>query len=147
MNFPRNDALLAAVIVIWANVGALLRYSTMHCCIYGVRYTKCLPVLSGPSSKHDKVLSMQLSLNSRCTSFKYVSNFARRCALMFSGIWSVISDAAVCGRGEYLNEYELIYFIFSAICIVCSKSSSDSPGKPTIKSDEICMSGRANFNL
>ena len=31
----------------------------------------------------------------------------------------------------------MIYFICSAIRIVCSKSSSDSPGKPTIKSDDI----------
>ncbi len=129
--------MLAAVIMMSVNTGALSRYSTMHCCMNGVRYTRWRPVLSGPSSRHDNVLSTHDSLNSRWTSFKYVSSFARRAALMFSGIWSVINAAAVCGRGEYLKEYEFIYFTAAAIFIVCSKSSSVSPGKPTMKSDDI----------
>lgn len=137
MNFPRRHALFAAVITMFAISGALSRWATMHGCIYCVRYIRCLPVLSGPSSRQDSVLSIQERLNSRWTSFKYVSSSARRADFIFSGIWSGINAAPVCGRGEYLNEYEFMYFICRAICIVCSKSESVSPGNPTIKSDEI----------
>ena len=72
MNLPRRDALFAAVIFISAKSGALSHVGTIHCCMYGVLYIKCAPVLSGPSSRHDIVLSIQLSLNSRWISFRYV---------------------------------------------------------------------------
>lgn len=120
-----------------ASSGASFVFSTMHCCIYCVRYIRCFPVLSGPSSRQDNVLSMHDSLKSRCSSLRYESSSARRVALIFSGTWFGISAAPVCGRGEYLKEYEFIYLIFCAIRIVSAKSSSVSPGNPTIKSDEI----------
>ncbi len=54
-----------------------------------------------------------------------------------------MSAAGVPGRGEYLNEYALAKPTSAISRIVSSKSLSVSPGKPTMKSDENAMSGRA----
>ena len=67
MNLPRRDALFASVISILANVGmsSVSGRATMHCCMYGVRYSRWWPVLSGPSYRHDNVFPMHDSLNDR----------------------------------------------------------------------------------
>lgn len=74
--FPRNAALDADVISMFANVGGVASsgLSTMHGCIYGVRYTRRSPVLSGPSSMQDNVFPMHDSLNSRCRLFNNSSS-------------------------------------------------------------------------
>ncbi len=53
-------------------------------------------------------------------------------------------SASVFGRGEYLNENMLWYRTAAVSDIVCSKSSSVSPGNPTIISVDSAMSGMAD---
>ena len=56
---------------------------------------------------------------------------------------SASSAAGVPGRGEYLNENALANPFFDQIARSPPKSASVSPGKPTMKSEESAMSGRA----
>src|SRR5690554_1891524 len=46
-----------------------------------------------------------------------------------------------------MNEYEKSKSTSATSCMVCSKSFSVSPGKPTIKSELIKISGTAAFSL
>src|SRR2546422_8882871 len=66
---------------------------------------------------------------------------ARREAFTASGTPSLASNlrAGVFGRGEYLNEKMESYSTRSTRDNVCSKSSSVSPGKPTMISVEIAI--------
>ena len=54
-----------------------------------------------------------------------------------------MSAAGVPGRGEYLNENALAKPTSSTSDSVARKSSSVSPGKPTMKSDENAIAGCA----
>ena len=66
-----------------------------------------------------------------------------RAVLTSSDTWSR-SAAGVPGRVEYLNEKACPYSISFINERVSSKSLSVSSGKPTIKSPEIRISGRAS---
>ena len=56
-------------------------------------------------------------------------------------------SAVVPGRGEYLKMKEFLYCAFMSKSTVAWKSSSVSPGKPTIKSPAIQMPGMVALAL
>ena len=68
---------------------------------------------------------------------------ARRRLFSSSGMASGMCRAEVFGRGEYLNEKMASYRAASSSERVSAKSSSVSPGKPTMMSEVMLMGRRA----
>ena len=66
-----------------------------------------------------------------------------RSAFTASGTWLFIAAAGVPGRALYLNEKAWAKPMSRTSASVASKSASLSPGKPTMKSDDSAISGRA----
>ncbi|CFW09073.1 Uncharacterised protein [Bordetella pertussis] len=70
-------------------------------------------------------------------------NCCRRRSLTSCGVSSCRSAAGVPGRREYTNENEVSKPTSSISFMVFWKSSSVSPGKPTMKSEDSVRLGRA----
>ena len=83
------------------------------------------------------------ALNARCCLASSACNSASRSTLTGSGTCSAADAAGVPGRGEYLNENAWAKPTSSTRSSVARKSSSLSPGNPTMKSDDSARSGRA----
>ncbi|MNP46174.1 hypothetical protein D3C76_1401520 [compost metagenome] len=71
----------------------------------------------------------------------------RRCFFSSSGTSSTISAAGVPGRAEKIKLKLVSKFTSPISFMVRAKSSVVSPGKPTIKSELIWISGRASRSL
>src|SRR5213592_4566295 len=93
-----------------------------------------------PSTSTSSVLPRRRRLRSVATRSATSRSRPLRWALTSSGTWSAIAAAGVPGRREYRKTKTLSYPTRSTMPSVCSKSSSVSPGNPTITSVENAIS-------